>query len=177
MRKYQSARLRLAAAFGPERITLPMDLLERIETILENKGWSAREWCRRAGLKEISHLTSLMGRLRENPEATMDLRTAAKLADAAHVSLDWLALGRGSPEGAVVLAEPDPRYPSRGVAVAAARIFGYGLDAIARVQSVDSFAQDPGKEYWLAALRAEHEAGARPAPPPKGRPKKRVPTR
>lgn len=155
---------------------LDVSLLERIEFVLENKKWSARKWATLAGLSEATHLSTIMRRLEDDPEADVSSRVLAKLADAANVSMDWLAIGRGSPSGTFVSVERDPRYPSRGLAIAAARVYGYRDDAISKVLAVDSFPVDPGLDYWAALLRAEHE-GAMRLLPPHVEPKKRVPAR
>lgn len=146
---------------------LPVGLLDRILTVLEDNGWSETEWSRRAGLKEATHVSTLIRRLRGNPNATLDAQTAAKLADAANVSLDWLLLGRGTKGGAYIVAQADARYPTRGVAIAAGWTFGYKPEAIKRVLCVEHFPEDPGLEYWLALLKAENEIAGRllPAPP------------
>lgn len=158
-----------------------MSLLERMQYVLEmHPGWSARDWARASGLKEESHVTTTMRRLREKPDATVSTKTLAALARGGGVSAEWLSTGRGTPTGAYVMVnEPDRRYPTRGQAVAGARLFGWDLRAIAKVQAIDDFPDDPGLKYWLARLEAEHEAAIRdlpssapPGPPrlPAGRP-------
>lgn len=174
--KHCGVRLLVTPDVMPERMK-SVDLLERIEQILHDRNWSAAEWTRRAGLKEKSHLSTLIDRLRKNPKATLDLRTAAALADAAGISLDWLALGRGSQHGIVLLAQNDPVYPSRGIAVTAAKIFGYRPEAISKVLAVKSFPDDPGLDYWLALLKAEHAAGDKLLPAGPSRIQKRLPAR
>lgn len=155
-----------------------VDLLERIEFVLESKNWSAREWAKRAKLSEQSHVSTIMRRLREDPEADVSIKVVGKLADAADVSLDWLALGRGTPSGTFVTVDRDSTYPSRGIAIAGARVFGWSADAVARVKSVDHFPDDPGLDYWVALLKAEHEGATRLLPPHVGvGAKKRVPAR
>lgn len=157
--------------------TRRVSLLERLEAVLDEREWSAAEWSRRAGLKEPTHLSTFMGRLRKDPEATIDLLTAARLAAAADVSLDWLALGRGSQSGGFVKVEPDPVYPSRAAAIAGAIIVGYRPEAIARVKQVSHFAADPGVEAWLALLRAENDGAIKMLPSARAVPKKHVSAR
>lgn len=145
-----------------------VNLLERLEWVLEEKGWKPGHWARLAGLKERTHVNTIMRRLRDKPESTLDMETAAKLAMAADVSLDWLALGRGSPAGLLIKPESDPRYPTRATAVVGARIFGWNESAVAKVLAVDGFSEDPGLDYWLALLKAEHEGSRKLLPPPSG---------
>ncbi len=67
----------------------PRDIASRLRTARDNIGISARELDRRAGLTQ-GH-TSLI----ETGERSIEAGTAAKLATALGVSLDWLVLGRG----------------------------------------------------------------------------------
>lgn len=138
-----------------------VSLLQRMREVMADTGWSAREWARRAGLPEESHVNTIMRRLRakggDDPKA-MDLVTATKLAQAANVSLDWLALGRGTKGGGWSPIQPDPAYPSRAVAVVAARLAGWPRDGIDRVLRMNAFAADPGLEVWMGLLRAECDA-------------------
>lgn len=149
-------------------------LAERLEQVLEWKGWSAREWARLAGLAEETHVTQIIRRFRRSPDsATVDASTLAALARAANVSLDWLWFGRGLPTSPGIDLEPDPKYPTRGIAVAAARLYGFRSEAIARVMAEDRFDDDPGLDYWRARLEAENAAATPSLPPAKRRRKKR----
>ena len=152
-----------------------MSLLDRMQFVLDmHPGWSTRDWARAAGLKEESHVATIIGRLRSNPRGTVSTQTLELLAKGGGVSAEWLATGRGTPTGAFVMAnEPDPVYPSRGPAVAGARVFGWDARAIEKVRAMRGFPDDPGFKYWLRLLEAEHEAAIRnlpssapPAPPP-----------
>lgn len=153
-----------------------MSLLDRMQFVLDmHPGWSARDWARAAKLKEESHVGTIMTRLRHNPAGTVSTKTLAALAKGGGVSAEWLATGRGTPTGAYVMlsdGDTDPVYPSRGKAVAGARVFGWDLGAIAKVQEVNSFDSDPGLNYWLRLLEAEHEAAIRnlPSSAPPGAP-------
>jgi len=168
VRKYPNARFRSTAPERPGSVGI-VSLLERIESVLEETGWSASEWARRAGLPERSHVNTIIRRLRENNAATVDVQTLAKMADSARVSLDWLALGRGTKDGPYVRIDPDTRYPSRAVAIVAATLAGWRGAAIETVQAMNGFATDPGVQVWMGLLQAEHE-GTRllPAPAPAG---------
>jgi transcriptional regulator with XRE-family HTH domain len=68
----------------------PSDIAKRLRLARESVGISARECDRRAGLTE-GH-TSLV----ETGTRGIEAPTAAKLAVALGVSLDWLVLGRGA---------------------------------------------------------------------------------
>lgn len=144
-----------------------VSLRERLESVLEDKGWSAREWARLAGLKEPSHVNTMLRRLRQNPDATFEEETLAKLAAAADVSLDWLQLGRGTKDGSFTKIEPDPVYPSRAIAIAAATLAGWRREAIDTVRGMGGFAKDPGLQVWLGLIESEH-VGARLLPPGPG---------
>lgn len=125
-------------------------LLERLQEVLDDTGWTAKEWAVRANLAEPTHLYTSLRRLKAKPDHQLDVTTLAALADAAGVTLDWLALGRLpklSARGA-----PDPKYPSRSQAIAAARFMGIPEAAIARVATVDDLPLDPGTENWMQRL-------------------------
>lgn len=65
------------------------DIADRLKLARSRLGISARELDRRAGLTQ-GH-TSLI----ETGERSIEAATAAKLATALGVSLDWLVMGRG----------------------------------------------------------------------------------
>jgi hypothetical protein len=151
-------------------------LAERMEEVLAWKDWSAREWSRRAGLQEETHVTQIIRRFRADPEgASVDAGVLAALARAANVSLDWLWFGRGLPTVSGIDLAPDPKYSTRAIAVAAAKLYGFRSEAVARVMAEDRFAEDPGLDYWRARLEAENAAVV-PAEPSSRR-RKRGPAR
>lgn len=125
-----------------------------MELVLSTKKWSKRHWAELAGLAESGHVGGLMRRMKKDPlRLAGDITTYAKLADAAGVSLDWLVLGRGTPEGLAVSTPEDPRYPSRARVIVAARLLGrYSDEVIAAVLAHDAPASDPGVEYWMSLL-------------------------
>jgi hypothetical protein len=125
-------------------------LLERLEEVMSERDWNARQWAIAAKLPAPTHLYTLLRRLKVKPDSTADLATMTALADTAGVTLDWLALGR-APKYALA-NEPDPLYPSRKYAIAAARILGRPETAIATVARVDDLATDPGADYWLERI-------------------------
>lgn len=91
----------------------PITLRDRLQWILDNRRVSARELSRRAGLAE-PHVALIMRRA-----ASRDIRlaqlTLVSIAQAADVSLTWLATGRGDPdsvEGAG--SRPVPSAPGGG---------------------------------------------------------------
>lgn len=135
-------------------LVVAMDLLKRLNEVQELAGWSDSEWSRRAGLAERTHVSTLKRRLRENPNAGVDINVLAALADAADVSLDWLALGRGVPK---IEHYSDPTYPGRATAVAAAKIAGFSDSAIEAVVARDVGPKDPGTSFWLDQIMALHE--------------------
>lgn len=142
-------------------------LVERMQFVLDANDWSAREWARRAKLAEESHVGILMRRMAKQPDRLAgDIETYAKLAAAASVSLDWLVLGRGTPNGLVVEIADDPRYPSRARVAAAAHWLGFGEAVIRAVLTHNEPAIDPGYDYWLRLLQLKQIELARALPAP-----------
>jgi hypothetical protein len=133
-----------------------MSLLERMQECLDSHGWTASEWARRAGLRERTHVSTLMRRLREGDSDRLvgDIETFAKLAEAAGWSLDYLVLGRGSPYAMTVEVRDDPRYPSRARVLVAAHWLGFSEAAIRSLLEHNP-ETDPGADYWLRLLQAE----------------------
>jgi hypothetical protein len=126
---------------------------DRMQFVLDTKGWSAREWARRAGLKEEGHVGGLIRRMKKAPARLAgDIGTYAKLADAASVSLDWLVLGRGQPDGIAASVAEDEQFPSRARVIVAARLLFFdepGIDAVIEaVCSQNDLRSDPGTDYW-----------------------------
>jgi hypothetical protein len=135
-----------------------------MEQVLAKKGWSAREWARRAKLREEKHVSSLIDRARKNPERLAgDINTFAKLAEAAGVSLDWLALGRGAESGGPLLSD-DPKYRSRGTVLVLATMLNFPEDAIAAVREHNGPPTDPGPEYWFRLLELKRAELREPRP-------------
>lgn len=77
-------------------------LSERIEWVVSHgrelgqDNWNMSQWALRAGLQR-THVRTILERLEENPDAGIEHRTLQKLADAAGVSVCWLAFGSGAP--------------------------------------------------------------------------------
>jgi len=131
-------------------------LAERMRWVMSAKGWTEREWARKAQLKEMSNVNKLLRRAEENPlRIPGDANTFAALAKAAKVSLDWLALGRGTPVpvGVDVTNVPDdPKYPTRPGVIAAGYIMGFPSIAIDAIAVFDAGPLDPGQDFWLQLL-------------------------
>lgn len=140
-----------------------------METVLKLRGWSGREWARRAELAEESHVTTLMRRMREQPDRLAgDVETYTKLAAAAGVSLDWLLLGRGVPGAPAAIVPDDARYPTRPGVLVMAHWLGIPKPVIEAVANHEGPERDPGVFYWLALLNLKHsEVGQTLALPPK----------
>lgn len=120
------------------------------------RGWSESEWNRRAGLKERSNLNKLLKRLAVEPEVFPgDAKTLQGLADAAGVTMDWLALGRGQPLAADFVFKDDARYPSRPGVALAGFLLGIPRPAIDAVLAHEVPGGDPGTDYWLQLLLLE----------------------
>lgn len=71
-----------------------VNLLERLQWILDSQGITQRELSRRAGFNG-AQVGSLMKRLRERPDASIEYDTAVAIANAAHVNVEWLRSGVG----------------------------------------------------------------------------------
>jgi len=130
-------------------------ILDRMKAVLGMRGWSRRRWSREAGLAEETHVGGLMKRMESDPDRLAgDINTYTKLADAAHVSLDWLLLGRGTPNGMTIEVTDDPKYPTRARVIAAAHWTGiFGEAAIRAALAHNEPATDPGAEFWLRFLQ------------------------
>lgn len=135
-------------------------LRERLQDVMDERGWNPAEWAKRAKLKERTHLNTILRRLDADPASGVAVQVLVALADAAGVSLDWLATGR-LPKY-IVRTELDQRYPSRSVAIAAGRLLGVDERAITLIAAVDDVPTDPGGEYWTQRLFL----AARELPPP-----------
>jgi len=88
-----------------------MGLLERIEEIRNEKGWTQREFAREARLKNEKNLGVVYSRLRKNANAQIEHDTLVLLARAGGVSIDWLATGR-APKYIEPHIERPFRYPN-----------------------------------------------------------------
>lgn len=70
-------------------------LLERIEWLVTEKAsGNKRKLARMAELSE-SHVTTILSRLRKNPEKDVERQTLIALANATNVNLLWLSTGEG----------------------------------------------------------------------------------
>ena len=78
------------------RSVYPMNLAERMEWVLRERGLSHRKWAEAAGLSE-RYVSVTLHRARKDPDFRPDYLTMRKLADAAEVSIQWLAEGAGEP--------------------------------------------------------------------------------
>ena len=74
-------------------------LLERLEHLLALRAVSARELARRSNLAE-QHVSTIITRLRKNPQTNVGLPTLQAIARGGGVSLNWLLTGAGTPESA-----------------------------------------------------------------------------
>lgn len=81
-------------------------VVDRIERVMRERGWSARELARRAGLKPDSQLSGILVRLRADPDA-IELRTLKKIATGAEVPWEWLLTGRDDLVDAALRARPE----------------------------------------------------------------------
>lgn len=127
-----------------------MTLAERLTQVMEMRGLNPSSWAAKANLPRATvRLAIKTGR------ESMELKTLVALAEAANVSLAWLATGSGSPQGVSLNVPHDTKYPTRALAVAAGHLVGCSERAIQAVLSVDDVELDPGALYWLALLQAK----------------------
>lgn len=127
--------------------------------MLKLRKWSPGKWSTLAGLSR-DHVRQVL--LKE--QESIETRTLIALADAAGVSVEWLATGRGDPLSINLRLADDSKYPSRAKAIAAARLLELDERAIATVLEVSSLSSDPGAEYWLSMIRTELLKHANDAP-------------
>ncbi len=124
-----------------------------MKIVMKLRGWNESQWAKEAGLKERSNVNKLLKRMAElNGEVAGDIKTFKRLADAAGVSLDWLALGRGAPNLQTFTVPNDPKYPTRPSVIVAGYLMGYPKAAIDYVLGFDAGPTDPGQDYWLQLL-------------------------
>jgi len=147
-------------------------VVDRMRLVMKLKGWSESDWARAAELKERSNVNKLLVRMAKDPTRLAgDVNTFAKLANAAGVSLDWLALGVGVPTPDVVSFAKDPHYPTRARVLIGAFLMGFDRQILDAVLAHNEPAADPGWEYWLRLLQlkeAELSASSGAAPPQLG---------
>ncbi len=77
----------------------PSPLGNRFDEVCRVRGISARAWSLEAGLSE-RYLAVQRNRSADEPSYTLPEDAAAKLAEVARVSVDWLRFGRGTMEPA-----------------------------------------------------------------------------
>lgn len=150
-----------------------MDLLARLQWILDHRKLGQRELSRRAELDQ-RHLGVIMGRLRKNPDAALEHETIAALARAGGVSLVWLSTGKGAPESSVVSrVEYDDRYANRA-AVIELLAGDVAPIAVERLRGYAFHGDDPSRAEWTKWLLEEDSRARREAvPPPVPTPKKK----
>ncbi len=129
-------------------------LKDRIDLILESRGWSARAYARESG---VGH--SYIALLHKGKRGARGPSTAIleKLSKAAGVDVEWLRTGKGEPGGGLILPGcPPPEgsepYPNRAQALAL-------LKGLAAPQVEEALRQEkPSKgdlslEKWLERAR------------------------
>lgn len=131
----------------------------RVKALLKERGWSARELGRQAGMVE-EHAIKLLGRGLSTATAT----NAQKIADALGVRLKWLLTGEGPRDlpASEVRVEYDERYPNRRRALAGLDVAGIELHPRARraiETRVYHSTTDPPPEHWTReALQLDERA-------------------
>lgn len=125
-----------------------------MDFVMQMRGWNMSQWANEAGLRERTNVRNLMQRMKKHPERIAgDINTFAKLADAAKVTVDWLALGRGSPFAVSLEVPDDPRYPSRPGVLAVGHWLGFPKAAIEAVAAHEEPQGDPGTQFWFELLQ------------------------
>lgn len=139
-------------------------VISRMRLVMDLRGWSEREWCRQAGVKEESNVNKLIKRMSEDPtKVAGDANTFAKLAKGAGVSLDWLLLGIGAPTPESIDFTTHDHYPTRPRVLLGAFIMGFPRAAIDAVLAHNGPESDPGWEYWVRLLQVEQTKLAAPS--------------
>lgn len=82
------------------------EISARLRGLLLKREMSARFLSKAAGLAD-AHLSILMRRLDQNPDAEVEVGTLIALADAAKVSFAWLVTGRNDAQGERLCDLPD----------------------------------------------------------------------
>jgi hypothetical protein len=158
-------------------------LLDRLQSILDERGWSQRELSREAKLDD-RHVGVIMGRLRKNPDAKLEHDTVAAIAKAGRVRLEWLSTGEEPRElraatGELTIERPD-RYPNRAVVIETYRN-EVSPKAIERLRNeyVAFHGPDPSRKEWTdwlfaidGQVRREEKMTPAPAEEPE-KPKRR----
>jgi DNA-binding Xre family transcriptional regulator len=122
---------------------------ERLERIMKSRGWTRREWARIAKIPENS-VNVALGRSTDE-KAGIGVVQLGKLCSAAHISIDWVVYGQGEP----IRLEPDPMYPTRTTALAAAFLSGQRLANVDEILAIRDLPQDPGVSYWFSRFIKE----------------------
>lgn len=124
------------------RLAFVKTLAERLQQVVsEGLVKSGRAWAMSAGIGQ-STLSELMLGKTTNPEH----KTMVALADAAGVSVQWLAHGVGSMDAEPADFADDP-YPSRAPVLAALKLHG-DTEALRRLLAVE-YTEDPGFPVWM----------------------------
>lgn len=127
-------------------------LRDRIEFVRQETGLSYRQWSKKAGIRE-THVSTI----RSKPGMIPRSDTLRKLADAAGISLRWLATGEGDWRAQPEPVGRDSKYPNRPRALEACRLLGFSDAAIQQVESQER-AADLSPIAWMRLVEvAESE--------------------
>lgn len=94
-----------------------MDLLQRIDWVMQQRGTNPNRWSEDAGLTR-THVRTMRSKLEKGRDPNPTRQTMESLARAANVSIAWLLTGHGAwepyeGEGAAVQAQPsEPESPT-----------------------------------------------------------------
>lgn len=79
------------------------EIARRIQEIARERGWTLREFARRANLPS-GYVGTLVSRIRRTPNTGIEAETLRKIANGARVSLEWLVSGDGERDAATLTA-------------------------------------------------------------------------
>lgn len=122
-------------------------IADRIESLIQQQGISARELARRSGLNGPV-VSNLLKTLQDDPDA-VTIRTLRALAKGAGVSFTWLVAGKEAPGPAV------PSLPARAAAAEEARKIDVWPPAIDLVLAEDPDAEAAGRpmQWWFLRMQ------------------------
>lgn len=120
--------------------------LLRLETVMQELGWTSAEWCKRAEVAD-SLIPNFRYRVERGMSAGMSVPTIAALSRVAGISFEWLATGSGE-------MRPKPWDPGRQAAIAAAMLLEYEREVIEALEAEPSPSEGGNTEYWVRRAQA-----------------------
>lgn len=145
----------------------PPEIYSRLRQVKESGlVKSMRDWGLSAGLKD-GYLSGTLSRMSKGGQETIGTKELTMLAQAAKISVKWLAIGEGpmveeetaampvtpAPPPVGQWVEYDERYPTRSAAVELARGEGVPDNVLRAVCRLYEGEGDPGKDFWITRIK------------------------